>query len=183
VALRQLSLVEMHLKRFLDLGKTMELARQPCRLDAIVRDTLALLGPQFRHARVDLKIVADEASRLEISGDTSQLGHLILNVLTNALEAAGPGGWVEVRWGGAGATAFVEVRDSGPGPSPEVAARLFEPFVTGKRDGVGLGLAVARQVVEAHGGTIRWTRIDNCTCFRIELPRADIAGDSGPHTP
>ena len=62
--------------------------------------------------------------------------------------------------------------DSGPGPAPEVAARLFEPFVTGKPEGVGLGLAVARQVAEAHGGTIGWRRDGNLTCFAIELPLA-----------
>jgi signal transduction histidine kinase len=168
VALRQLALVEMHLKKFLDVGKTVELQRQPCRLDVLLRDTIALLGPQCRHAKIDLRIVPAETPAISLHADAGQLGHLFLNVLTNAIEAAGPGGWVEVRWG-SGANAFVEIRDSGPGPSPEVAARLFEPFVTGKREGVGLGLAVARQVAVAHGGTIRWAREIDCTCFRIEL--------------
>ena len=96
-------------------------------------------------------------------------------MIANGVEAAGPGGWVEVRWGvAADDRAFVEVRDSGPGPTPDVAARLFEPFVTGKREGVGLGLAVARQVAEAHGGAIRWTREAGCTCFRVELPFTDV---------
>jgi nitrogen-specific signal transduction histidine kinase len=67
---------------------------------------------------------------------------------------------------------FVEVTDSGPGPSPDVAAKLFEPFVTGKPEGVGLGLAVARQVAEAHGGTITWRRENDRTVFRIVLPLA-----------
>jgi signal transduction histidine kinase len=170
VALRQLALVELHLKRFLDVGKAIELQRQPCRLDAILRDTIELLGPQCRHAHIDLRVVPGEGS-IEIVGDAGQLSHLFLNVVTNAVEAAGPDGWVQVAWGaGADHRAYVEVRDSGPGPTPEVAQRLFEPFVTGKREGVGLGLAVAHQVAEAHGGSIRWFREANGTCFRIELP-------------
>ena len=103
------------------------------------------------------------------------------------MEAAGPGGAVEVRSHIADCrlaidasrtqfefrnlkSAIVTVWDSGPGPTPEVAARLFEPFVTGKAEGVGLGLAVARQVVESHGGAIRWRREREKTVFEIELP-------------
>jgi signal transduction histidine kinase len=171
VALRQLALVEMHLKKFLDLGKAIELQRQPCQLDAIVRETAELLGPQSRHARTELRLAGPSSAAIGLNADAGQLSHLFLNIITNAIEAAGPGGWVEVRWGmDSESRAFVEVRDSGPGPTPEVAARLFEPFVTGKREGVGLGLAVAKQVAEAHGGTIRWSREANATCFRIELP-------------
>jgi signal transduction histidine kinase len=107
----------------------------------------------------------------EIVGDPDQLAHLFLNVLTNAVEAAGTGGWVEVRWGAAPTQGvFAEIRDSGPGPTPDVASRLFEPFVTGKPEGVGLGLAVARQVAVAHGGSIQWRRDTAGTCFRVELP-------------
>ena len=176
VALRQLSLVEMHLKKFLDLGKAIELQRQPCKLEVILRDTAELVCPQCRHAHIDLRIAAPETPTIDMIGDAAQLSNLFLNVITNALEAAGPGGWVEVRWGMASQQrAFVEVRDSGPGPTPEVAARLFEPFVTGKREGVGLGLAVARQVAEAHGGSIGWASEAGCTCFRIELSLADIS--------
>jgi len=65
---------------------------------------------------------------------------------------------------------MVEVCDSGPGPPPALVDRLFEPFVTGKPEGVGLGLAVGRQVAEAHGGLLTWQRLDGHTCFRIELP-------------
>jgi C4-dicarboxylate-specific signal transduction histidine kinase len=50
--------------------------------------------------------------------------------------------------------AVVTVEDSGPGVAPELAARMFDPFVTGKVRGVGLGLSVARKVTEAHGGTV-----------------------------
>jgi signal transduction histidine kinase len=139
----------------------------------LLDETVALLQPQCRHAGTSLTWHAPEHAEeaTTLMGDRGQLGHLFLNVLTNAMEAAGPGGKVEMTMDRApGQRVRIEIRDSGPGPSPEVAARLFEPFVTGKPEGVGLGLAVARQVAEAHGGTIRWRREDNGTCFEIELP-------------
>jgi signal transduction histidine kinase len=176
VALRQLALVESHLKRFLDLGRTAGPHREPCSLTALLEEAVALLRPQCRHAHTDLRWRPPGAA-LNLPGDAGQLGHLFLNVLGNAVEAAGPGGWVEVRADADGGRAVVEVADSGPGPPAEVAERLFEPFVTGKRDGVGLGLAVARQAAEAHGGSISWRREDGRTCFRIELP----LGEEEPH--
>jgi signal transduction histidine kinase len=181
VALRQLALVESHLKRFLDLGNGSKLERRAHSLTALLDESIGLIQPQCRHAGIDLRWQAPAGS-FPILADAGQLGHLFLNVVGNAVEAAGPGGWVEVRVGikdhvskngrdsESARIAVIEVTDSGPGPSPEVAERLFEPFVTGKREGVGLGLAVGRQVAEAHGGTITWRREEDRTCFRIELP-------------
>ncbi|MHB1423772.1 MAG: sensor histidine kinase [Gemmataceae bacterium] len=190
VALRQLTLLETNLKRFLDLGRDSESRREPCSLPALVHQAVELLRPQCRHTGIELrwqppspsfppKLGGDEG-RGVVLGDAGQLGQLILNVLGNAVEAAGPGGVVQVALRGETRLAsqpsivVLEVRDSGPGPKAEVADRLFEPFVTGKTEGVGLGLAVARQVAEAHGGSIRWSREDDWTCFRIELPRASV---------
>ncbi len=175
VALRQLKLLESNLKRFLDLGRDGEGRREPCSVPALVQEAIELLRPQCQHANIDLrwKCSADECSLL---GDAGRLGQMILNLLGNAVEAAGPGGVVEVALrqeaplSSPVPVVVLEVRDSGPGPNPEVAERLFEPFVTGKPEGVGLGLAVARQVAEAHGGVIGWSREDGYTCFRIELP-------------
>ena len=170
VALRQLALVEIHLKRFLDLGKAAELQGRPCDLTQLVDEAVALVRPSCQHARIELRWQPPAAS-VPLTADCHQLGQVILNLLTNAKEAAGPGGMVEVCAGAADRRAFVEVSDSGPGIDPQVAARLFEPFVTSKPEGVGLGLAVARQIVAAHGGTIGWERRGATTCFRVELPQ------------
>jgi C4-dicarboxylate-specific signal transduction histidine kinase len=87
------------------------------------------------------------------------------------MAAAGPGGWVEaaVRQP-VPERCIVEVRDSGPGPAAAIAERLGEPFVTGKTDGVGLGVFVARQAVEEAGGRLGWRREAASTVFEIELP-------------
>jgi signal transduction histidine kinase len=179
VALRQLTLLETNLKRFLDLGRESDGRREPCSLPALVNEAIELLRPQCRHAGIELRWQPPDNGETGVSailGDAGQLGQLILNVLGNAVEAAGPGGVVQVtlkeekQFAPQPSIVVLEVRDSGLGPKPEVADRLFEPFVTGKPEGVGLGLAVARQVAEAHGGRIGWRRQDGWTCFRIELP-------------
>jgi signal transduction histidine kinase len=172
VALRQLSLVEMHLKQFLSLGRAGELRLETVPLTNVVNEAVNLVMPQCRHAHIDLRWEppADGGS---VRGDSGQLGQVLLNILTNAIEAAGPGGHVEVRQSqNDRGQAVVEILDTGPGPAAQVAdaGRLFEPFVTAKPDGVGLGLAVARQVIQAHGGSIDWSRQDGWTCFRITVP-------------
>jgi signal transduction histidine kinase len=183
VALRQLTLLETSVKRLLDLGRTDVGQRQPCALGDLVGETVQLLEPQCHHAGITLTW-QPEADGI-VLGDAGQLGQLLLNVMGNAVEAAGPGGRVEVRLSrqkepppghadprAATEWAVVEVLDSGAGPETAVAERLFEPFVTSKREGVGLGLAVARQVAQVHGGWIGWERQDRMTCFRILLPCA-----------
>lgn len=169
VALRQLTLLETHLKRFLDLGRAENTRRVPCDLSALVSDAVELLHPQCRHSNIELcwQPPLEEATVL---GDGGQLGQVVVNLLTNAIEAAGPGGRIDcgLRSGENGIT--LEVRDTGPGPAAEIASRLFEPFVTGKPEGVGLGLAVAKQVVEEHGGRVEWQRENGQTCFRVGLP-------------
>lgn len=169
VALRQLQLIEEKLRRFLDLGRPDTSHRTHCRLPDLIDEAIELLGPQARHQGITLRWQRPAAG-LGVNGDANQLGHLLVNVVGNAIEAAGPGGWVEVSAGSEGGRAWVEVADGGSGPPVEVAGVLFEPFVTSKPDGVGLGLAIARQVVEAHGGNITWRREPDRTIFRIELP-------------
>jgi signal transduction histidine kinase len=166
VALRQLTLLETHVKRFLDLGRTGSARQEPCSLAALVSESVELLRPRCRHAGIELLWQAP-GDPLTLEGDAGQLGQLIVNLLGNAIDAAGPGGSVEVRAG----DLFLEVLDSGSGPPPELVDRLFEPFVTGKPEGVGLGLAVAQQVARGHGGSIHWFRRDGRTCFRVELSR------------
>jgi signal transduction histidine kinase len=179
VALRQLLLVEEKLSRFLHFGQTEEQVRRRCDLWQLLDDSIALLQPRCSHASTELRR-QPPGSEIPIRCNPEQIGHLFINVLTNAIEAAGPGGWVEVRACvepnepsndiEKKSRAVIEILDSGPGLAPTLAGELFEPFATGKTDGIGLGLAVARQIVESHGGTINVTQVDGATCFRIELP-------------
>jgi len=191
-ALRQLTLLENHLNRFLDLGRSGCRQRVPCSLVELVNEAVALFGPRSRHAGIELRWQAPETSS-KLLGDPDQLEQVLLNLLGNALDAAEAqaglpagahagvrGGWVEIRMGQADGRLWLEVWDSGPGPPAELAGCLFEPFQTGKPEGVGLGLAVSRQIIEAHGGRIRWCRRDGQTCFRIEVPDWMASGAASP---
>ena len=76
--------------------------------------------------------------------------------------------------------AMLEVADTGRGPEPRVQASMFDPLVTAKPDGAGLGLFIARDVVERHGGTIAWRRHNNMTLFVVELPKTAAPLPSTP---
>jgi signal transduction histidine kinase len=169
VALRQLSTMEANLRRFIDLGRPGPGKRQPCSVTGIIGDLVEGFEPRCRHAGIELGWKPTTNVRLD--GDPGQLADLFGNLIGNAIEAVGPTGTVMVTLSAADAVAVVEVADTGPGPSPEVAARLFEPFVTGKPEGIGLGLAVAKHAAEAHGGRLDWRREAGRTVFRVELPK------------
>ncbi len=169
VALRQLARVEMMIRQFLDLGRPETRKREPCDLGKLLTQAVQLLGPQCRHAGTELRWTPP-TEPVVIPCDPVQLGHLFSNVLGNAVEAAGPGGTVTLTLRREPDAVHVEVADTGPGPPAEIAARLFDPFVTGKEQGIGLGLAVAKQAADAHGGTLTWERREGTTVFRVSIP-------------
>jgi signal transduction histidine kinase len=167
VALRQLTRIETNLRQFLALGTPPAGERKPLDLAELIDQAVALLKPQCVHAGTAV-VWERPATPVALTGDATMLSHLFGNLIGNAVEAAGPGGTVEVRIADCGLR--IEVSDTGPGPPPEIANRLFDPFVTGKAQGIGLGLAVAKQAAEAHGGSVRWERRDGRTVFAVELP-------------
>src|SRR5262245_39548515 len=116
VALRQLTLLETHVKRFLDLGRAGPSRREHCDLTRLAGEAVELLLPQCRHAGIAMRWQAPTVA-CEVSGDAGQLGQLLVNLLTNAIEAAGPGGEVEVRVWREEGRVVLEVVDSGPGPA------------------------------------------------------------------
>lgn len=169
VALRQLARIEANLRQFLALGKPPTDERKPCDLVKLIDQSVSLLKPQCQHAGTTV-VWEPPTGEFVLPGDATALSHLLGNIIGNAVEAAGPGGIVEVQLAANPEWMRVEVADTGSGPPAAIAEKLFEPFVTGKDQGIGLGLAVAKQAAEAHGGTIRWERRDSRTVFVIELP-------------
>ena len=103
-----------------------------------------------------------------------------MNLMRNAVEAMAGSERRELTVSAVRAGAMVEIRvsDIGPGLPEQVRARLFEPFVTTKRDGMGVGLSVCRTIVEAHGGELRGEdRVGGGAVFRLTIP---LAAEANP---
>lgn len=159
----------------------------PVAVGALVEEALALVAAEARLHRVTL--VAELGDDLAPAcGDHVQLVQVLVNLLLNAVQASatpGAGGerpsgarpvgarQVVVRAGPRAGGVELTVADDGPGLAPAVRARLFEPFVTTRPDGMGIGLWLARTLVEAHGGRLTADPArDGGACFRLWLPVA-----------
>jgi len=116
--------------------------------------------------------IRTQAPGLAVHGNAEALVGAVVNLATNALDAAGPRAAVEIEARLDGAMAAIRVRDNGPGVAPEHSARIFDPFYTTRPGGTGLGLAVVKSVALAHGGAVRLEEAPVGACFALELPAA-----------
>jgi two-component system sensor kinase FixL len=121
-----------------------------------------------------------DANMPNVLVDRVQIQQVLINLVRNALEAMERSEVRELRI----ATRYlsdrrqaqVTVADTGPGIAPEIAARLFQPFVSSKEHGMGLGLSICREIVEAHGGQLSAkANRPTGTVFSMMLPIADVA--------
>lgn len=151
-------------------------------VNATVREAveLGLTGMRLQNVRTELRF--DPAVGLAPI-DRVQIGQVVINLVRNALEAMQDGEQHEltVATRPNGGMVEITVSDTGPGLPPEVAERLFQPFVTTKPSGLGLGLSICREIVEAHEGRI--TASANAaggTIFNVALPLSSGAADRDP---
>lgn len=131
---------------------------------------------RYMHSR-GVRLFLKSGHSCTIRGDAGRLQRVLQNLVYNAADAMGAaGGRIGIVVEKPGTkTVRILVRDNGPGIPEEVRDRVFEPFQTmGKKKGLGLGLAIARQFVEAHGGTLGFaSQAGRGTAFAIKLPLAD----------
>jgi signal transduction histidine kinase len=149
----QVRRMERSLQALLDFARPPKPERRPVELGEVIRAVLGLVRGRAEKQRVNLRV--DVPGGFVLAADPGQLQQVLVNLTLNALDAMPTGGTLSVsaRRSAVGGVA-VEVADTGPGIAPEVMTRLFQPFVSGKDTGVGLGLVISRRIVEDHGGTI-----------------------------
>ena len=163
----QLGVANGIITNLLDMIRDRPLAREPLRLAALVASVLeAVRRPP------GVRVEVDGLEELpEVSGDPGQLRQVLVNLIENAVFAASPEGMVAVRGRLEPDAVAVEVDDTGPGVDPATRRRLFEPLITTKEKGVGLGLALVKRIAERHGGSVEYAdRPGGGARFTVRVP-------------
>lgn len=178
---RRLGIIDTQLARTTEIiARLLDLPRRPrpepdlVDLGRLIEETVDLVRPGLPAARVELR-VASEPQLPPVRGDRTQLQQVVLNLLTNALDATDPGGRVEVAARALESTREVEIEvaDTGRGIPQAIQKEIFEPFFTTKPPGrgTGLGLSISAQIVREHGGRIEVaSEVGRGTSFRVILP-------------
>jgi hypothetical protein len=185
VALLQLSLTENQIRGLLRLTRDAQQPPVPGCIDGMIQTIRDLLAPQCQHSEIGFSVTfpsPEDCGKLTVS-DAEPIQASLLNLMQNAVEACGPGGQVQVIVAlqkdealsnqsphNTGSWICVDVLDNGPGVNQELDSRIFEPFVTGKPEGVGLGLTLASQTADDHGGSLTFERVGEWTRFRFRIP-------------
>ncbi len=149
------------------------LSRRPTDIPEMLRETIRMVRDQAAQAGIEIALEAVEGQP-PCRVDRTALKRVVLNLLSNAIDACSEGDRVQVRARADGDSAelSIAVEDDGPGMPPEVRDRLFEPFFTTKgHRGTGLGLALVKKVVEEHGGRVEIeTQPNQGTRFQLVVP-------------
>jgi signal transduction histidine kinase len=161
-------------QRVRDMVAPSRVQRAPLDLADVVRDVAMLLASDTLIRRVRLALEFD-GDGVPILADRVLLQQAVLNVIVNAVDAVAdrrPGDRVVTVWTGSSGDghARIRVRDCGGGLPPGLEAQIFEPFFSTKATGLGMGLAIARSIVESHGGTIQLESDPTGVVVTIDLP-------------
>jgi signal transduction histidine kinase len=168
------------LQDLLNVSRGTRRAPEICRLREVALS--ACDGLSETAASQQVAIHVDIPAEIELSLDRSRMERAFVNLIANALDAMPEGGEVRMSARILADAVLVEVQDNGPGIAPEIRSKLFQPFVTaGKKNGLGLGLALSRQTVLEHGGDL-W--VDSGpgrgARFVFRLPLSGTAPSNGP---
>jgi signal transduction histidine kinase len=163
--------IERLVRDFLDFAHPKAPLREPVPLRDLV-DRVAAFGElELATRNIEFRI-EDHAPGAVVAGDADQLYQACLNLVLNAMDAMPNGGRIRCCIEPAGNDFALVIADTGPGISPSIVGRIFNPFFTTKSKGTGLGLAKVQTVAEAHGGKVEYADVPGGgASFRILLKR------------
>ncbi|HBJ36239.1 MAG TPA: sensor histidine kinase, partial [Planctomycetaceae bacterium] len=177
IAIEQLDQAEDYVRRLLLVSKGKQDVDRPATVSESLKGVIGSLDNTARHLGVALKWSLDHDAAGANVADGPTLTSAVTNLVWNAIQAGKqvsvdvtilPVGTTEHH----GESIRIDVADDGPGPSPEVADTLFEPLITTKPEGLGLGLPLVKRAAESLGGDVRWCRRDARTVFSLTFPVA-----------
>ncbi|RPH61648.1 MAG: sensor histidine kinase [Acidobacteria bacterium] len=181
---REFATVKRVLEDLRHLARPLPMERFAIDVNRSVNDVVESMRTQADAGNLSL-YCKTTTEQLFMEGDLFALGRVYRNLITNAIQATSPGGMVTVATARIGQMAEVTVSDTGCGIAGERLAAIFDDFVTTKRRGLGLGLAISKKIVEQLGGTIAVaSELNKGTTFTMRFPsvepRADGEGMSHP---
>ncbi|MBK5259387.1 MAG: HAMP domain-containing protein [Thermoanaerobaculia bacterium] len=155
-------------REFSDYASAREIQRKPIDLRKLLED-LAASYSQSQERGIAFVAAIDPSTPERFSGDARLLRGAIANLIENAFQAA-PAGRVRLSSACTDSRVVIHVEDNGPGISPELLPKIFDPYFSTKSTGTGLGLAIARKAIEDHGGTIAAQNLSHGLRITVELP-------------
>ena len=160
--------------QFVLMAKPSTKEKKACHLTELIQGIIYLLENQANKANVKIEFPITKDVTCQV--DESQIKQVLMNLIQNAIEATPPNGLIKISLSETiiEATEFVriQVEDTGEGMTSSQIANVFTPFFTTKENGLGLGLAICKQIIEGHRGMLDVTsRKDDGTTFSILLPK------------
>ncbi|MBI5865373.1 MAG: PAS domain-containing protein [Planctomycetes bacterium] len=162
------------IRRMREFAKKRDFHQADVQVRQVIEEAVELVAYESEQLGIEIGVECDDRLAI-VHGDFVQLEQAILNLIRNAIDALREterdGRWIRIDAQPArGDFVCLRVRDNGPGLSPALAETAFEPFVTSKQTGLGLGLPICREIVSAHGGTIVLRSSDDGCIAEICLP-------------
>lgn len=157
-------------EEFLSLARPMEIKPEPVRIDELLKEMAVLIESDARSKKVEIKVVVPPdlpAARV----DRNYFKQALLNLILNGIQAMPQGGVLTLETNVSRGHMVVSVADTGEGIPEDVLPQIFEPYFTTKTKGAGLGLPIARRIVETHGGTLTAdSKVGQGTRFQVTFP-------------
>ncbi len=161
------------ISQFFNLARIKKTDLNLINLNSILKDVLFLVQQQAIERNIRIESQLDDTIDF-IYGDPDQLKQVILNIVLNGFQAIDQNGIVLIKTRSSNDRIFAEIQDDGKGMSAEVQQRLFELYFTTKSDGGGIGLAVSKNIMEAHEGRLTFESVEGKgTKFILDFPRKD----------
>ena len=172
ILLNEIDRLALAVEELLTFARPRPPQREPTDLNELATQTLKFLERQLAHAKVRGVLELDPALPRDIPLDPNKMRQVLVNLILNAQQAIVRDGEISVQtqWNALENHALLSVRDTGPGVAEEIRNKLFDLFVSTKAGGGGLGLAVARQIAEEHGGRISYETTPHGATFTVLIP-------------